>query len=91
MFRDVRDLFSVIFDALRLFAKLMFILFILLIPALIALVLNNIFGLTISTIIILTLCSVMVIVGLYWLYKIWTNPNLSRTQKWNRSFGKNYT
>lgn len=91
MFREVKEFFDIFFNAVGFLAKLIFFAFCFLTPSLIILALNHLFGLTIGAIITLTLCGILVIVCLYWLYKIWTNPHLTKTQKWDHSFGKNHT
>ncbi|QLB44794.1 hypothetical protein QMO40_06950 [Mannheimia bovis] len=91
MFSEVKEFFGIFLNALGFLVKLIFIVFLFAIPGLISLTLNHLFGLTAGTMIFVSLCSIMVMACLYWLYKIWTNPHLTRTQKWDRSFGKNYT
>lgn len=87
----MKEFFGIFFSAIAFLAKLAFIVFLCTIPALIPLLLTHMFGLNAGTIIFLTLCSLIVIACLYWLYKIWTNPHLTKAQKWDRSFGRNYT
>lgn len=91
MLREVKEFFGIFFNVANFLSKLAFFVFLFFIPGLIVLALNHQFGLTVGTIITLTLCGILVMVGLYWLYKIWTNPHLTKAQKWDRSFGKNYT
>lgn len=89
MFREVKEFFGIFFSAIGFLTKLVFVIFLCTIPAVIPLLLTHLFGLTVGTIIFLTLCSIIVMVCLYWLYKIWTNPDLTKAQKWDHSFGKN--
>ncbi|MDY2946254.1 MAG: hypothetical protein SOS93_00100 [Mannheimia varigena] len=91
MFNEVKEFFSIFFNAIGFLAKLVLVVFLFSIPSLIALLLNHSFGLTTATIISVALCSMIVMACLYWLHRIWTNPHLTKTQKWDRSFGKNNT
>lgn len=91
MFREVKEFFSIFFNVAGILAKLMFFAFLFFVPGLIMLALNHLFGMAVGTAIVLALCNIITITGLYWIYKIWTNPNLTKAQKWERCFGKNYT
>lgn len=88
MLHDVRDLASVFFNAIGLLFKTIIIVGLFCLPAVSVVVLKQLFGYDIATLISVGVCGVVVIVGLYSLLKIWSDPDLSTSQKWDRSFGR---
>lgn len=88
MLHDVRDLAGVLLNALGLFLKVIMIAGLCCLPVVIAVVLKQLFGYDVATLISVGVCGVVVIVGLYSLLKIWSDPDLSTSQKWDRSFGR---
>lgn len=87
--KSVIDLFAWgIKDTFSVLLVLGGIILFLLLPGLFYVFLNKSLGNNWAMIIGVSLSACVVLIGLYWLYKIWTNPTLTRKQKWARSFGK---
>lgn len=87
MLHDVRDLAQVFFNAFDLLWKVILTVGLFCLPAVIGIVLKQVFGYDVATVIFIGLCSTVVMVGMYSLLRIWSNPDLSTSQKWNRNFG----
>ena len=81
MFREVYEFFGIFGDALKFFAKLVLFVVLLCLPFGLIHYFANLLEINVNLMIAIV-CGIVILLCGYWIYSIWKNPHLARSQKW---------
>lgn len=81
MFKEVYEFFGIFGDALKFLAKLVLFAVLICSPYWIAYYLAAFLEVNLNLMVAIV-CGIYILLGIYWIYRIWKTPYLTRSQKW---------
>lgn len=90
MFKEVYEFFGFFGYILRIAAKLVLLALLFCLPFLLVHYFANLLGVN-ANLMLVAVSGIVILLCGYWIYRIWRNPNLTRSQKWALMNGRETT